>query len=203
MLRNGKHSNRHLQNSWDKYGEDSFNFVIIETCDPDFVIDREQFYLDSERPFDPLVGLNNSPTATTRKGFKHSEETKALLSRRGKQRKHPHLLAYAASLKGTVSPRRGISWGTWSIEERAKMSESRKGQIAWNAGIPMRDDVKTRVSKSVSKNRRVYGPEVRAKICELRAAKTTYSKIASLTGVSLPNCHRIFSADQPASTTLP
>jgi group I intron endonuclease len=31
-LRNNKHENVYLQNSWNKYGEDSFLFNIIETC---------------------------------------------------------------------------------------------------------------------------------------------------------------------------
>lgn len=32
MLRGGYHENRHLQNSWNKYGEDNFDFIIIHDC---------------------------------------------------------------------------------------------------------------------------------------------------------------------------
>jgi len=32
-LRNGKHSNHHLQSAWDKYGEEAFVFTVFEHCD--------------------------------------------------------------------------------------------------------------------------------------------------------------------------
>lgn len=42
-----KHKNEHLQNAWNKYGEDKFQFIIIEVCELDQVRDREQYYLDN------------------------------------------------------------------------------------------------------------------------------------------------------------
>lgn len=32
QLRGGYHDNRHLQNAWNKYGEDNFPFIIIHDC---------------------------------------------------------------------------------------------------------------------------------------------------------------------------
>ena len=32
-LINGKHGNNHLQNAWNKYGEDSFRFDVIQYCE--------------------------------------------------------------------------------------------------------------------------------------------------------------------------
>lgn len=32
QLRGGYHDNRHLQNAWNKYGEDNFSFIIIHDC---------------------------------------------------------------------------------------------------------------------------------------------------------------------------
>lgn len=31
-LRNNKHCNKRLQNSWNKYGEENFEFQLVETC---------------------------------------------------------------------------------------------------------------------------------------------------------------------------
>ena len=47
-LRNGKHKNNYLQNSWNKYGEDSFEFGIIEEIDAskEDLRDVEQYYMD-------------------------------------------------------------------------------------------------------------------------------------------------------------
>lgn len=47
-LRRGCHSNRHLQSSYNKYGENSFTIYVIEYCEN--YLEREQFYLDNENP---------------------------------------------------------------------------------------------------------------------------------------------------------
>lgn len=45
-LRGGYHDNKYLQNSWNKYGEDSFTFSIIEKTDnPDHTHEREKYWI--------------------------------------------------------------------------------------------------------------------------------------------------------------
>ena len=46
-LRRNTHKNQYLQNSFNKYGEGSFRFEILETCSKDLCLIREQIYLDS------------------------------------------------------------------------------------------------------------------------------------------------------------
>lgn len=82
QLRNGSHGNKHLQNAWAKYGEASFLFSIIERCEIADLIAREQHWIDTLRAAHPIHGMNNSPTATTSIGFKHSEATRARLAHR-------------------------------------------------------------------------------------------------------------------------
>lgn len=48
LLRNGKHSNRKLQESWDLDCESSFLFRVLETCTEDFDL-REQYYIARAR----------------------------------------------------------------------------------------------------------------------------------------------------------
>ena len=45
-LKNKKHKNSYLQNIFNKYGENSFKFKIVEILDEN-ILDREQFYIDS------------------------------------------------------------------------------------------------------------------------------------------------------------
>ncbi|MBF1054549.1 MAG: GIY-YIG nuclease family protein, partial [Parvimonas sp.] len=45
-LRRGKHANSHLQNAWNKYGEDNFIFKIIERCSIENLLIREQYYIN-------------------------------------------------------------------------------------------------------------------------------------------------------------
>ena len=56
-LRNNKHANIHLQRTWNKYGEESFVFSIIEQCTN--VLEREKlgddvFYIEDDKA---LAGL--------------------------------------------------------------------------------------------------------------------------------------------------
>ena len=49
-LRKGIHSSIILQNAWNKYGEKSFKFEILEECTKEKCLEREQYYLDSLNP---------------------------------------------------------------------------------------------------------------------------------------------------------
>lgn len=63
-LRNNKHHNNFLQNSWNKYGERVFVFGVLEYCDASILVEREQAALDKYRPFDLKIGFNGSDKAT-------------------------------------------------------------------------------------------------------------------------------------------
>lgn len=78
LLRRGIHHNKHLQSSWNKYGESEFVFKIIEECEIDNLTLREQHFLDILKP-----QYNICPTAGSSLGWKHSEETKKHLSKIG------------------------------------------------------------------------------------------------------------------------
>lgn len=49
-LNRGNHHSIKLQRAWNKYGEDSFVFIILETCNSEFLLDREEYYLISQEP---------------------------------------------------------------------------------------------------------------------------------------------------------
>lgn len=46
-LRRNTHKNKHLQNAFNKYGEQSFKFEIVETCSKELCLIREQVYLNT------------------------------------------------------------------------------------------------------------------------------------------------------------
>lgn len=78
------HSNKKLQYSFNKHGVDNFQFSILEYCEREVLIEREQYYLDKLKP-----EYNHSPTAGNNFGFKLTEETKLLLSKIFKGRPNP------------------------------------------------------------------------------------------------------------------
>ena len=79
QLASGDHHSKYLQRLYNKYGKESLVFEIVEHCEIDKLIEREQYYLDLLLP-----PLNSYKIAGSPKGFKHSEETKRKISERQK-----------------------------------------------------------------------------------------------------------------------
>lgn len=70
-----------------KYGFSSFEFSILEIVESaETVLDREQYYLDTLQPFNP-VGYNQSRRSNSWFGNRHSEETKRRIALINKGRK--------------------------------------------------------------------------------------------------------------------
>ena len=138
-LRNNKHGNNRLQNSFNKYGEDSFKFELLEKCNKNDLIKIEQYYINLFEPF-----FNICKIAASCFGIKRStdfiEKQKKLKNRKGKKlneeqskaigvlrkqyyvnnpEKKEKLRLYA--LGNTY--RKGV---TLSIETRKKISDSKK-----------------------------------------------------------------------------
>ena len=77
----GKHHSTHLQHSWDVYGEDNFEFGILEIVNNvDDLIGREQYYMDYFNSYDGNYGYNICKVAGSSIGIKHTEETKKKMS---------------------------------------------------------------------------------------------------------------------------
>lgn len=127
-LRHGKHWSRHLQRSWNKYGDDAFSFEIVEVVVGDPVL-AEQAWIDLERPkFNtgtcaarPMLGRKHSPEIRARisaagRGRTPDEETRSLIST---------TLKNSPKVKAVLEKMRALNIGRKkSPEEIAKMSES-------------------------------------------------------------------------------
>lgn len=68
-LRRNKHGNRHLQNAWNKYGEQAFTFEVVEFVLPMSLTSREQHWLNLLSPFGKK-GFNLAPEAGSSLGVK-------------------------------------------------------------------------------------------------------------------------------------
>lgn len=63
MLRIGKHKNTYLQHSWNKHGEDSFIFIVLENTSKQNTLDKEQEYIN-KIGFENLYNINPFATGT-------------------------------------------------------------------------------------------------------------------------------------------
>lgn len=79
-LNHNSHDNSYLQKAWNKYGVNNFSFGILEEVEPDKLIEREQYYIDFYDVCNRDKGYNLSPTAGNTLGFKFSKESKLNMS---------------------------------------------------------------------------------------------------------------------------
>lgn len=146
LLRRGKHHTKLLQRAYDKYGKDSFDFVLLEEIAEDAkneeVYKREQYYLDTLKPFG-RKGYNLVREAGGGKaGCKQTQETKEMISSalKGRALSEDH----KKNLRGAWRQRLPAS-----EETRQKMSESHKGKEPWNKGVSPTEETKRKISEAL------------------------------------------------------
>jgi group I intron endonuclease len=78
MLDKNKHTNRHIQSSYNKYGASSFTFEIAEitVLDKKIMEEREEFYILSHKANDKRFGYNKRLDCRTNLGIKASDESR-------------------------------------------------------------------------------------------------------------------------------
>ena len=104
-LQRDNHWNNHLQNAWNKYGEDNFKFSIVETCNTDELDDKEIYWIKYYNSMNS--GYNESIGG---RSTKFSDNTKAKLS------------------GSCCSYKNGFYGKTHDEETRKKMSKIKKEQ---------------------------------------------------------------------------
>ena len=77
-LDNNTHNNKHLQNAWNKYGKDKFEFLILEETSLQDVRDRETYYLKKFNCVDN--GYNLIDNANFGLGVSASKEVREKIS---------------------------------------------------------------------------------------------------------------------------
>jgi group I intron endonuclease len=120
-------SNRLITRSIMKYGHDNFSVVILEICGSSGAITkldylaREQYFIDLYKP-----ELNLNPKADSSLGFKHTEESKKLMSeyRKGKSLSEETKNKLSELFSGPLNPFYGKEHTPITI---LKMKESKLG----------------------------------------------------------------------------
>ena len=132
QLREHKHHSRKLQFHYNKYGEDDLVFIIIEPCFREFLVIREQYYLDKFKPF-----FNCNPKAESPLGIKRTEETKRRMSESQKRRK-----------RKPASPESRLKMSIAHKNNPTK-TQFKKGNKSHTEGKPLPKEVREKISKSL------------------------------------------------------
>ncbi len=129
-LKNGGHASHHLQNSWNKYGEDSFIFTIEEVVDSiDNLLTLEKEYIAKYDSYNN--GYNENPDPNFSPMLNKNTQEKVSMS----------MKKYWEKLKEELSE-----------EEYKTLCKKKHGHSAWNKGIKM--------SEEQTRNMRVKKKEV-------------------------------------------
>lgn len=81
-------ASRPIEHAIKRDGFKSFVFEIVEEVDDvAMLIEREQYWIDALKPFDPKIGYNMCRVANSTIGLKYSDETKLKISEKARGRK--------------------------------------------------------------------------------------------------------------------
>lgn len=124
LLKGNYHHNIHLQRAWNKYGEENFEFIILQICNESDDINKlEQEYIEKYNSFNS--GYNQTLGGEGALGNRLSDESKRLIGEKNKinmtGKKHTEKTKKKMSEvhKGYIK----------SKEHRKNLSESLKGKI--------------------------------------------------------------------------
>lgn len=119
-LSSNQHDNQHLQNAWNKYGNDSFEWQTLEICERTELNEKEQFWIDTANA---MFGVYNIALIIDGTSKSHSEETRRKMSESLKGRK----VSEETKLKLREGMKRFLSTPAGD-EFRRKISEEKKGK---------------------------------------------------------------------------
>ena len=174
-LRGGYHTNPHLQAAWEAYGEDAFEFLVLEHCEIKDLLVREQYYIDfflaadNEKGYNiariagaPMRGCKKTRESVARgvaerAGYTHSEETRAKISAGNKGK----IISAEQRELMTTSSRK--YWST--PEARAQQSTKFKGRT-------QSEEAKAKIGEGTKKA--LADPEIRAR--QLAGLKDVYTR---------------------------
>jgi len=151
-FRCGKGVNRHLQAAWDKYGEQSFVFVVVEEVDIDKLLEAENRWLKEHvgKEYCYNIGVDAKAAMLGRSGelnpmygrrFAHTGEAKEKIRRTSLGRKHTQEAKDKIKAYLTGKPK--------SAETRAKISATLSGDGNFWYGKKRSQEFKAKVNRPV------------------------------------------------------
>lgn len=175
-LYEGKHHSRYLQNAFNKYGRDEFEFSIILYCDNSNLLIYEQLYIDALNP-----EYNICKIAGSSLGVKRSKETIAKILG------NKHCLGRVLSDRHRQIIRECNSKRVFSDTTKAKIGEASKrrgvsqqcheARINKIKGVPLSEEHRKKIGEANKINHprawlgRTHTPEAKEKV---RQAKLLY-----------------------------
>lgn len=176
LLNAGKHDNPHLQSAWNKYGQDAFEFAVVEEVDDhDDLNEREIFYIAQFRERGLSYNIHDGGDGGVNLGKHLSDETKKKMG----EKNRANMTGRTASdeTRRKMSESQAKRYETWSADER---SEWGKKTSIYASGYRWSDEAKERFSQMQREHpngARFTADDIRA-IRGKRAAGATLADLA-------------------------
>lgn len=145
------HKNSYLQNAWNKYGSVSFEFIIIEICDKENLIIREQYWIDNLKP-----EYNLAKIAGSRAGVSMPEIAKIKIGANSKR----HLTGRKMSQQHKDAISKANSGKQFRLGQKQSAEEKEK-RAASHRGKKRSLEAKLRMSEAQRKWRKLNAVEQR------------------------------------------
>lgn len=190
QLNGGYHDNPHLQRAWDKYGQNNFEFCVIEIVDDVLLLnDLERKYIKQYRENNACYNILDGGDGGFFLGTHLREETKQKIGE--KNRVNMTGKKFSAETRAKMSESQRRRYSSWTDEERilhGKKSSERASGYKWSdearENFAKRQQTHpnsaTLTIETVHEIRRLYEQE-----------KKTVTEISKILGVPRPNVYNI------------
>lgn len=151
------HDNIRLQNYFNKHGYKSLLFKVIEYCDKDLLIEREQFWIDKLNPFFNIARIAGATYGLKPwLGKKHSEETKAKIKQSNLDTFSNRPVKEKAVKLTKAENILRLSRINKSPEARQRLSDLKKGNKYWLGRKHKKETIEARKGAGNGRSRKVY-----------------------------------------------
>ena len=133
LLRSNKHFNHYLQHAWNKYGEENFDFIIIEDCNVDELNDKEKYYIKLYRDQDLSYNFADGGEGGSFLGKHIPEEVKRKIGE--KNRIHMTGRKLSDEIKNKMSESQKKRYANWTEEDKQAwgiLSSEKARGYKWN-----------------------------------------------------------------------
>jgi group I intron endonuclease len=141
------HDNSYFQRAWNKYGERSFRFYVVEVCEVNDLCNKEKYYIKNWKTKRPN-GYNLTDGGDATEGYRHTQKLKDFVSQLNSGRKHTleqrlkmietRRLIFNETGKGTRSGSKnvktaskyfGVSWNKTEMRWKVEFYLDRKNKF--------------------------------------------------------------------------
>jgi group I intron endonuclease len=205
-LNGNYHINKKLQNAWNFYGKENFEFTIVELVSNDetFLLEREQFYFDIFKPYIKEIGYNIGEKSSGGDNFTHNpnkENIREHLSDINLGAKNPmHGKKHSDEAKERQRDRAvgrytlewfvdkyGVESGTFKYKERNDKLANRNINYSYDNGLKgkKRGAMSDEMKRKISKQKRNFAIRKKEFIDDLKSGNFTNNELSEKYGVSL------------------